>query len=148
MNRRLLFLSIAAFLATVLAIACGPDFAPWILGADRNVLQGPTAFYYDEVRKLAPAGTEFQEPGDNYAAANRTAAADRADLEKALQGVPAAQRQAALQRLSMLRDALSIHRNPIFVDEYETPPEPPSESLGVPEGLPGEFADSLRGALL
>lgn len=148
MNRRLLFLSLAAFLATALAIACGPDFAPWILGADRNVLQGPIAFYYDEVRKLAAAGSKYQEPGDNYAAANRTAAADRADLEKALQGAPAAQRQSALQRLSMLRDALSTHRNPIFVDEYETPPTPPSDRLGVPDGLPAEFGDYLRGALL
>jgi hypothetical protein len=148
LGRRLFFLSIAAFLATALAIACGPELTPWILGADRNTLQGPIAFYYEEVRKLAPAGVQSYEPGDNYAAANWTAEADRADLERALQGVPAAQRQAALQRLSTLRDALATHRNPIFVDEYETPPEPPSESLGVPDGLPGEFADYLRGALL
>jgi hypothetical protein len=151
MIRRPALLAVAAFLATALAIACGPDLAPWILGADRNTLQGPIAFYYEEIRKLAPAtsaNTPIREPGDNDAAAKRTAEADRADLEKALQGAPAAQRQAALQRLSMLRDALSTHRNPIFVDEYDTPPTPPAESLGVPEGLPGEFADYLRGALL
>jgi hypothetical protein len=148
MTRRPVLLAVAAFLATALAIACGPDLAPWILGADRNTLQGPIAFYYEEIRKLAPAGAPIREPGDNDAAGKRTAAADRADLEKALQGAPAAQRQAALQRLAMLRDALSTHRNPIFVDEYETPPAPPAESLGVPEGLPGEFADYLRGAIL
>ncbi|HEX3125753.1 MAG TPA: hypothetical protein VH394_00330 [Thermoanaerobaculia bacterium] len=146
--RRLAVLSLAVLLVGALLFACGPDLAPWILGGDRNVLQGPIAFYYEEVRKLAPAGTEVREPGDNGVAANRTAAADRADLEKALQAAPAAQRQAALQRLSTLRDAMDPHRNPIFVDEYEDPPPPMPESLGVPEGLPGEFADYLRGALL
>lgn len=148
MIRRLLVLAVAAFLATALAIACGPDLAPWILGADRNALQGPIAFFYEEVRKLAPAGTAIREAGDNDAAAERTAAADRADLEKALQDAPSAQRRAAVQRLAILRDALAAHRNPIFVAEYDTAPEPPAESLGVPEGLPGEFADYLRGALL
>ena len=71
--RRLAALSLAVLLVGAILFACGPDLAPWILGGDRNVLQGPIAFYYEEVRKLAPAGTGFHEPGDNYAAANRTA---------------------------------------------------------------------------
>ncbi|MES1241571.1 MAG: tetratricopeptide repeat protein [Acidobacteriota bacterium] len=146
--KRLAVLSLVVLLAAALAIACGPDLAPWILGGDRNVLQGPVAFYYEEVRKLAPAGTSFREPDDNSHAADRTAAADRADLEKALQAAPAAQRRAALQRLSILRDAMASHRNPIFVDEYDAPPPPMPATLGVPEGLPGEFTDYLHGALL
>jgi tetratricopeptide (TPR) repeat protein len=151
MTRRLVLLSVAAVLAAALAIACGPDFAPWILGGDRNVLQGPIAFYYEEVRKLAPApsaDTQIHEPGDAYKLAEHTAAADRADLEKALQGVPAAQRQELLQRLTRLREALLPPPNPIVIAEGEPEPPPLPESLGVPEGLPGEFADYLHGALL
>lgn len=146
--RRLATLSLAVLLVGAVLFACGPDLAPWILGGDRNVLQGPTAFYSQEIRRLAPPGTAFHDSGDPIAAGKRTAVADLADLEKALQAAPAAQRQATLLRLSILRDAMDPHRNPIFISEDATPPAPLPESLGVPEGLPGEFADYLRGAFL
>jgi tetratricopeptide (TPR) repeat protein len=144
------FLSAAAFLATALALACGPDLAPWILGGDRNALQGPTAFYSQEILRLAPPGTAFHDPGDGTSGAERTAAADRADLDKALQGAPTAQRQAILLGLSSLRDTMALYRIRTFIsaDEPTPAPGPLPESLGVPEGLPAEFADYLRGAFL
>jgi hypothetical protein len=150
LGRRLLLVSAAAFFATALALACGPDLAPWILGGDRNVLQGPTAFYSQEILRLAPPGTAFHDPGDGTSGAERTAAADRADLDKALQGAPAAQRQAILLRLSSLRDTMALYRVRTFLsaDEPTPAPGPLPESLGVPEGLPAEFADYLRGAFL
>ncbi len=144
-------------LGAAVVLACGPDIAPWILGGDANVLQGPTAFYSKEIRRLAPAGTVFPEPVDDESivhdsavAADRTAAADRADLDKALAGLglPAGQRQAVLSRHAMLRDAIARHRSQLVTPEYETAPEPLPESVSVPEGLPDEFADYLRGALL
>jgi hypothetical protein len=148
----LLFLSTAILLGAAVALACGPDLAPWILGGDANVLQGPTAYYSREIQKLAPAGTVFPEPGDvdmSAVAARRTAAADHADLDKALteMGLPAGQRQAILLRHSTVRDAVDQYRNPIVTPEYETAPEPLPESVSVPEGLPDEFADYMRGAV-
>jgi tetratricopeptide (TPR) repeat protein len=146
--KRLAVLSLAILLAGAVLFACGPDLAPWILGGDRNVLQGPTAFYSQEILRLAPPGTAVHDPGDGTPGARQTAAADRADLDKALQGVPAAQRQAILLGLSSLRDTMALYRNRTFIFEDTPTPQTLPESVDVPEGLPAEFADYLRGAFL
>jgi hypothetical protein len=146
--RRLATLCLAVLLVGAVLFACGPDLAPWILGGDRNVLQGPTAFYSQEILRLAPPGTAFHDPDDGTPGARQTAAADRADLDKALQGVPAAQRQAILLGLSSLRDTMALYRNRTFIFEDSPTPQTLPESVDVPEGLPPEFADYLRGAVL
>ncbi len=149
-------LSVAVLLGAAIVFACGPDLPPWILGGDANVLQGPTAYYSQEIRKLAPAGTRFPEPeelaeiDERYEAAQRTAAADRADLEKALAAMrlPAVRRQEILAAYVSLRDSFAANRNQLVTPEYEIEPAPLPDGVSVPAGLPDEFADYMRGAVL
>jgi tetratricopeptide (TPR) repeat protein len=131
--RRPLLIGAGLLLVVPVLWACAPGGMLWILGQDDLVLHGPAARFSQEIRELAPEGTRFRQPPDAPWAV--TAEADRADLEKALAqlGTPPARRGEILARHAALRQALSENAGGL--------------SVQVPEGLPPEHADYLRGAI-
>jgi tetratricopeptide (TPR) repeat protein len=123
----------AAFLAGGIALwACGPFFPNWILGPDEDVLTAPQAMLRAELDRLAPAE---EAPFPAKVAEDpdlQTAEADTADLAAALEGISPERRQALVERLRAFRQDLG----------REGQASPP-----VPQGLPGEFEEYLRGAV-
>jgi hypothetical protein len=162
--------SLGAFLlGGALLWACGPFIHDWLLGSDEALLSAPTTIFHDEVQRLAPsprpaAPAGSAEPTEEEAPFVTTAKVDQADLAAALdaEGVPADRRQALLDAHARLREALRAHAaaelearmNQEMTEENgETPTDKaartphPLAGLKVPDGLPAEFSDYLRGAL-
>ncbi|HSN88280.1 MAG TPA: hypothetical protein VL025_16085, partial [Thermoanaerobaculia bacterium] len=139
--------------------ACGPFFSRWLLGSERLLTPAPEGLLRHEIARLKLADPPAAVPGaDPW---EQTAPTGAADLRQALEGskMPAAQRDALLSRYAEVRNALARFSSGAIVfgsvsepleDGYqEEPVEPPvlPEDLRVPEGLPGEIADYLEGAI-
>lgn len=154
----MVFLSAAA--GTFALWACGPYFPNWVLGKDENFLASPGGLLRHEVGRLKIAPDPFQaQPGDDPF--QQTADADAADLAKALakSGMPADRRAALLARHAELRKRLQEHAVAACIpcqgmsEEGMAAPAaaPPMPALppdiAIPEGLPGEIADYLQGAI-
>lgn len=158
---------VAIFVSTLLAgtfalWACGPYFPRWLLGPERVLEPAPEGLLRHEIARLKMAAAPRAVPADDPW--QQTAEAGVADLRKALEAakVPAGRRDDLVARYTEVRNVLSQHAASVMVfpnvsepldPEEETGGEEPSqplplpESLTVPEGLPAEFADYLRGAL-
>ena len=140
--------------------ACGPFFPRWLLGSERLLTPAPEGLLRHEIARLKLADPPPAVPGvDPW---EQTAETGVADLRQALEGskMPAAQRDALLSRYADVRHTMArfaygtvVFANvgePLYEDEAQMEPaEPPvlPEDLNVPEGLPGEFADYLQGAI-
>ncbi len=148
--------------------ACGPFFPHRILMEDeKSFLELPySTFAYEAQRVPAPEIPQFKPvvppmiPGDNgwhgYAKARQTEQMDLEELGKALTKIPIDpdKRQQVVGSYSNVRQILTKHNEALVAWKEqqlweETPiPEPPFEAdVKVPEHLPGEFADYLRGAI-
>jgi hypothetical protein len=154
----LLFLIVAA-LGSFALWACYPDSPTWMLwDGSAGVLATPTTWLREAVHPLLPrAKPAFSAAVDPKGPLHQTAVADRKDLETALAGLPPERRQAVIGPYMQVRDAIVEYRTELEAAEnppaYRAPgaaapaPAPgPPMSLTVPPGLPGEFADYLRGA--
>jgi tetratricopeptide (TPR) repeat protein len=158
---------VATFVSTLLAgtfalWACGPFFPRWLLGPERLLVPAPEGLLRHEIGRLKLAEPPRAVPAvDPW---QQTAESGVADLRKALEAakVPDGRREALVARYLEARSALSQYASsvtvfenvsePLYPEEEmerEEPGEPPSlpESAVVPEGLPAEFADYLRGAI-
>ncbi|MDQ5911782.1 MAG: hypothetical protein QG599_3880 [Pseudomonadota bacterium] len=153
----------------LIADACGPFLPNRILvEADNAFLELPySTFSYEAKRVPTPYPSPFlavpPEITENdtlgIAQARQTERIDLDELGKALEAIQPdpAQRQKILAEYTIVRQALTAHAQSIvawkeqlwsgFADD-PPPPEPaPAPPLTVPNGLPGEFTDYLRGAI-
>ncbi len=149
------------------ADACGPFLPSRILiEDDAAFLELPySTFAYEAKRVPVPYPPPFRavaptvEENDTLgvAQAKQTEKIDLDELSKALEAAQPdpAQRQKILTDYTAVRQALTIHAQAMTTwkeglwsgysaDAAEPAPAP---TLTVPEGLPGEFADYLRGAI-
>ena len=148
---------LSAAVGTLALWACGPYFPNWVLGKDETFLNMPGGLLRQEVGHLKIAADPFQAlPGEDPF--QQTADADAADLAKALakSGMSADRRTAVLARHAELRKLLQEHATAACIPCQGTPeegaPAPPpvpplAAGVTVPEGLPGEIADYLQGAV-
>lgn len=132
--------------------ACGPFFPAWLLGRDERVLEAPAGLFDKEMERVLPEqASPFRAvvKGDNPF--RQTWDMDRADLEQALTvaGASSRERTDLLDAHQRLRSAILATVDPAIrqrMEEEGITPGPPPEMI-VPEGLPGEFRDYLRGAV-
>ena len=143
--------------------ACGPFFPRWLLGPERLLVPAPEGLLRQEIARLKLAEAPRAIPAvDPWLQTTET---DVADLRKALDAskVPADRRDALVERYTEVRQVLSRYASAVTVFENVSEPlypeeelpagvepsEPPTvpADLAVPQGLPGEFADYLQGAL-
>jgi len=148
------------------AWACGPFFPDRILiEPDQAFLELPYSTYSYEARQVpAPYEPEFravpplvgerETPGE--AMARQTQDTDLEELGKALETVQPdeAQRQGILAAYATVRAALTTAARArdgwlqgVWFGDKPGPVPTLAEPPTVPEGLPGEFADYLRGAV-
>lgn len=151
------------------ADACGPFLPSRILiEKDDAFLELPySTFAYEAKRVPAPYPSPFRavppQMGENDTPGNaQVTQTETIDLEDLNQALAATQpdptrREKTLADYTAVRRALTVHAQKVVAREEELwsgmadatrPPEPdPPPGLTVPEGLPGEFADYLRGAI-
>jgi hypothetical protein len=146
--------------------ACGPFFPDRILiEPDPLFLQLPYSTFSYEARQVAapfeptfravpPVAGEKETPGE--AMARQTQETDLEELGRALEGVQPdeAQRHKILAEYVMVRKALKATAKArdkwlegVWFGEKQGPAPTLTGPPTVPEGLPGEFADYLRGAV-
>jgi hypothetical protein len=161
-------------LGATLLWACGPYFPSWLLGEDSILLEGPRARLTGELHRIAPpsppalravappGATEGDEDGAKARLA-QIAKIDRDELAQALKDLPAERSKTLLAGHATVRDAMLHHAEAVHVaaqGQWDAPAtEPPADpfagpptgsalpALGIPQGLPGEFADYLDGAV-
>lgn len=151
------------------AIACGPFLPSRILiEKDDAFLELPySTFAYEAQRVPAPYPPPFRAipppMGESNTLGNaqvtQTETIDLEDLNQALAATQPdpARREQILADYTVVRRALAVHAQKVVAREEELwsgmadatrPPEPePPPGLTVPDGVPGEFADYLRGAI-
>lgn len=149
------------------ANACGPFLPSRILiENDSAFLELPySTFAYEAKRVPAPYPPPFRavaptlEANDalGIAQAKQTEQIDLDELGKALEAAQPdpAQRQKILADYAAVRQALAVHaqavatwKEGLWSGYAANAPEPaPVPTLAAPDGLPGEFADYLRGAI-
>lgn len=133
--------------------ACGPWFDPSIInGGDAAVLAAPRADFVREIDGIKPSEpTPFKTklPGEKEQLWDQTESADLADLEAALAELKtdAPRGKALLGAYAEVRRKLTAHSAETDRSRFTTRPAQPMQSIDVPAGLPGEFADYLRGAI-
>jgi tetratricopeptide (TPR) repeat protein len=140
--------------------ACGPYFPRWLLGPERLLVPAPEGLLRHEIGRL-----KLAEPPKAVPAVDpwqQTAEAGVEDLKRALEAekAPAARREALIAQYAEVRKALAqfassvtVFENvsePLWEDEEGGEPAAPAvlpADLRAPEGLPGELADYLEGAI-
>ncbi len=146
--------------------ACGPFFPDRILiESDQFFLQLPYSTFSYEARQVPtpyeptcravpPVVGDKETPGE--AMARQTQETDLEELGKALEEVQPdeAQRQKTLAEYLLAREALTTTAKArdewlqgVWFGEKQGPVPTLTGPPAVPEGLPGEFADYLRGAI-
>jgi len=163
-------LSVLTFAAlSPAADACGPFLPSRILvEANDAFLELPySTFSYEARRVPTPYPPPFravppamgEDDSLGVAQARQTETMDLEELGKVLEAAQPdpAQRQKILADYAAVRQALTAHAHSMVAWKEQLwsgmagdapPPEPaPAPSLTVPDGLPGEFADYLRGAI-
>ncbi len=153
MNAKALSLFFTVALVAGVAAACGPWFPNRMLfGSDEELLSAPVADFHRELARICPpAPTPFRaKPSGNRGRHQQTIDAGAADLQAALAeaGTPPADRRRILADYHRLRERMIelAGKNAGRRETGDEPaPEPPA--MTVPAGLPGEFADYLRGAI-
>jgi hypothetical protein len=123
--------------------ACGPDLPHWILDDEAGLLEAPTTWLRNALEPLQtppeprPVRAAVSAP-DPY---EQTARVEEADLRAAL-----AETNLAPERRAALLEELGEIRKTLVSWAKAYPPHDPT-GLTVPDGLPGELADYLRGAI-
>ncbi|HOX06822.1 MAG TPA: hypothetical protein PK280_10500 [Planctomycetota bacterium] len=156
-NRRVMLCAGAALAVAALPaalLACGPFFPNQLLVmGDRALLTAPAACFQDEMRRMKlPAAARFKAVVPEKANPWRqTIEADLAELGRALTSSKVAEKRRAqiLAGYRTLAEALRYEARQSETPWDQQPPERPDfKVLEVPAGLPGEFEDYIRGALL
>jgi len=161
-NPKIIVIIITLCLSSGVLQACGPSFPNRVLlGGDNAVLKAPVASFQEEIERIKPpVSPRFKAvpPSSGGLYREQTAVADVEDLKKALveKGVSGRERTRIVTQYQAVREALldyvMARRNWCFTEvkggEDERTPEPQFNLPAIPDGLPGEFEDYLRGAIL
>ena len=134
--------------------ACGPFFPNTVIfSPDRTVLSAPIADFRAEMDRLLPKSAPafravIAEPTDG----EETRRADIKDLKAALADskLPSDEREKLLGKAAALRVALVKHGEQVlawWAGGADPRRRPNLANIAIPDGLPGEFADYLRGAV-
>ena len=159
-NHKIVVIVIILCLSAGALQACGPSFPNRVLlGGDNAVLKAPVASFREEIERIEPpVPPRFKAvPPSRGQYRQQTAVADVDDLKKALaeEGVPVGERTKIVAQYRAVREALfdcvQARNNRSFetmkgAGEDKTP-EPRFNLPAIPDGLPGEFEDYLRGAI-
>jgi len=163
---------VVVLLVAVPARACGPFLPDSIVERDDIILAAPKATFAKELARIEPSmpvGFKAVPPtrkgqwprestSENYAV--QTALADDADLRQALtdRRVPEDDAAAILANYRAARMAIAeyitafatwnVWRTWTWDKEKSSAPKPRFQPPDVPAGLPDEFAEYLRGAIL
>ncbi len=145
------------------ADACGPWFPNRLLtDGDNAVLVPPVASFYAEIDRIELSGkAEFVAmPPEHGDKSRQTIDTDLTELREALKqtNLTASDREVLFSRYQDIREQMwdyvsdrSEHRwlrqSGPTDPAASQPAEPQLESFQVPAGIPGEFADYLRGAV-
>ncbi len=154
---RLIAVVVAASVTVVFPaaiMACGPFFPNQLLVmGDRALLTAPAASFREEMRRMklpAAAGCKAVSGGKSNPW-RQTIEVDLGEIEEALKSAkaPEARRARVLAEYRAFAEAMR-HEARLWEAPYGRPPEAPPDpaTLAVPVGLPGEFDDYARGALL
>ncbi len=160
-NHKIIVIVITLYLSSGALQACGPSFPNRVLlGGDNAVLKAPVASFREEIERIKPpVPPRFKAipPSSGGLYREQTASADVEDLKKALveKGVSGRERTRIVTQYQAVREALldylMAQRNWCFTEvkgaEDERTPEPQFNLPAIPDGLPGEFEDYLRGAI-
>lgn len=160
-KRRWQVAAVGGLLLAVTAWACGPYSSRMLLyNADQTVMTAPKASFFKEIalwKKGAQSQFKTSPPKEARTQAQQVADAEAVELEEALRktGMTVAQREALLGRCARLRNHLRECADKIAewqADPYDwqtekQKPRPQFQAMAVPEGLPPEFTDYLRGAM-
>ena len=159
-NHKTIVIVITLCLSAKALQACGPSFPNRVLlGGDNVVLKAPIANFRKEIEHIKPpVPPRFKAvPPSGRRYRQQTAVADVEDLQKALaqEGVSGRERTKIVAQYRALREALfdcvQARSNWCFAEmkgaEEERTPEPQFNLPAIPDGLPGEFGDYLRGAI-
>ncbi|HEX5720732.1 MAG TPA: hypothetical protein VF179_31550, partial [Thermoanaerobaculia bacterium] len=147
-----LLIAVALLISVPVLWACSPYLPNWLLGSEEAFFRGPTGMFAGELDRLRSGDRPpFKAlPGrDGYDA--EILAADRADLERALQahGTWPMLRGKVVENAMRLRQDMS--RNHAYLENLlrfgVTRPEPTPSGLTVPQPMLPEFADYLEGAI-
>lgn len=154
---------IAAVLLSVVqwAAACGPFFPNTIIdGGDQELLSAPEGQFSQMVAGLTPPGAgpfQASKIKDGKDLHKPTADADLADLELALaeQKMPPQKSGAIVKEYAAARETLRTFANELdaarekIANKEPNPPKLPILGhVAIPNGLPAEFDNYLRGAVL
>ena len=159
-NHKIRVIVMMVLLSAGVLQACGPSFPNRVLlGGDNAVLKAPVASFQKEIERIEPpVPTRFEAvvPSGGYYR-QQTAVADVEDLKKALaeKGVSVRERTRIVAQYRAVREALFdcvlARRNWCFTEvkgaEEDRTAEPQFNLPAIPDGLPGEFEDYLRGAI-
>ena len=142
------------------ALACGPLFPNRVTEwGDRAVLSSPIGSFYSEIERIKPPiPHEFTAVPPDDDPGSQTRDAGIADLKEAL----ARGRLRRSQQQSIVRQFAEIRRQLLAYDDKMVSwdhtrrarsltleyPRPKLTLPPIPQGLPGEFDDYLRGAIL
>jgi hypothetical protein len=153
------FLAVGIALAAcgaVVAWACGPFFAAWMIDDESNLTASPVVVMRDELARLEPATpVPYKAKLAEQGKYRQTFEADQTELAAALTQakVEPERRQELLRQVAELRAAIApkpreddYNAEPSWSGQPPLPTLPPGAKPGVPSGLPGEFDDYLRGA--
>lgn len=141
--------------AALVAWACGPFFAAWMINDEANLTASPVAFLRDELARVPSAAPEpYKARPAAQGKYRQTFDADQAELETALvqAKVDAERRRELLRQVAELRAAIApslegdYGPDALWTGEPPLPSVPAGAKPGVPKGLPAEFEDYLRGA--
>ena len=165
LNHKIIVIAMTLSLSAGALQACGLSFPNRVLlGGDNVVLKAPIANFWKEIERIKPpVPPQFEAvPPSRGRYRQQTAAIDVAELENALAGrnLDGEQRNNILERYRAARKvileyvtALSKWKNGRKwnwrTKKYDPPkaPKPQFNPPAIPDGLPGEFMDYLRGAI-
>jgi tetratricopeptide (TPR) repeat protein len=140
----------AVIFAAAAAWACGPWLPNRILlESDQDLIRAPLGGFRAEIDRLLPRPPAPALPAPAAPPYDQTSKADLADLQDALRMSDLApdRREPLIQTYAAVRTALA-HYQQVLADAGDDASERPrAPNPGVPDGLPGEFADYLRGAI-
>jgi hypothetical protein len=152
--RKLLVTGLGCAVVATPARACGPFFPNQLLfNGGASVTWAPVADFTREINRITPPRAAFvaQLPAGKADVFDQSAAVDLADLREALIALhtPEDQRTVILAHYATARVALAEYSRKVSDDRNDAPASRPAPiNLDIPDGLPPQFAQYIRGVVL
>jgi hypothetical protein len=144
---------VVVLIAAYSSLACGPDFPNNMLDrGDAAVLVAPVADFYRELDRMPQSRTTFRAVAVSNSYPEDTLQAELADLRAALRGAGKSSNDVERIASSHLAQRTKLNSSAPRIDEpsslTDPPPQPTVPSISITDGLPGEFADYFKGAIV